>query len=36
MNNQNILQKLSSRKIEVLFMEDEFIHDEINDNSNLN
>lgn len=35
MSNQNILQKLLSRKIEVLFMEDEFIHEEINDGSSL-
>lgn len=35
MNNQNILQKLSNRKIEVLFMEDEFIHNQINESDVL-
>jgi hypothetical protein len=36
MNNQDILQKLSTRKIEVLFMEDEFIHNEINKKDSIN
>lgn len=35
MNNKNILQKLSTQKIEVLFLEDEYIHDEINAIDNL-
>jgi len=31
MTNKNILQKLITQKIEVLFLEEEYIHDEIND-----
>lgn len=35
MSNHRILQKLIARKIEVLFMEDEFIYDEINDTTTI-
>ena len=35
MNNRKILPALNARKLEVLFLEDEFIHDEINNQENL-
>ena len=36
MHNSNILQRICFEKIEVLFVEDEYIHDELNSSSKMN